>query len=113
MTWGPALQHWAGLAVRCWRAGTSRIRRLGDDNVNMERAWPDIGEAMAELPKWHEQLRARVRSSRMVDMGVVDRDALHDIVEDHIARRADHTKILGTWLTLEVWLGQYEDAAGP
>lgn len=63
---------------------------------------------MAQLPQWREELRARVRSSRMVDMGVIDRDALHDIVEEHIARKENHRGLLGTWLTLEVWLDQYE-----
>ncbi|GAF95225.1 unnamed protein product, partial [marine sediment metagenome] len=41
---------------------------------------------------------------------VIDRDALADIVENHIARKADHKRILVRWLTLEVWLGQYERA---
>ncbi|MCD6362367.1 MAG: hypothetical protein J7M38_16030 [Armatimonadetes bacterium] len=107
---GPGLEHTMGTAIHYWRGATKRVRRALGGRSDLETAWPLVSNIMATHPRWREELRERVRSSRLVERGIVDGDALNQIVEEHLDRRGRHKNILCTWLTLEVWLGQYESA---
>ncbi|MCD6362365.1 MAG: hypothetical protein J7M38_16020, partial [Armatimonadetes bacterium] len=106
VTLNPAMERYAEIAVRCGRAAVRSLRRLCGLSVPPVGEWPKIGEGMARCHEWHEVLRGRAGSSHMVELGLVDRAALHDIVEEQIAGRADYKEILGAWLTVEVWLEQ-------
>ncbi|MCD6362366.1 MAG: hypothetical protein J7M38_16025 [Armatimonadetes bacterium] len=111
ITLHPVLERCGGIAVRHGRAAVRSLRRLCGLSVPPAGEWPKIGESMTRCPEWHKVLRERADSSQMVELGLIDRDALHDIVEAQIAGRADHKELLGGWLTLEVWLEQREQGS--
>ena len=109
MRW-PLVEHCAETVVYAGRVLRRRVLQRHAGWGHPARSWPHEGRIMATQPKWPALLRDTVRSSRMVQLGLVDRDVLDGIVEQHIARRVNHKSLLCTWLTLEVWLGQYEQA---
>ncbi|MGD8240891.1 MAG: asparagine synthase-related protein, partial [Armatimonadota bacterium] len=87
-------------------AGLRRISKAHGESL-ARRAWPRVATAMKDCPEWHNYLRGRLASSRLVDMGGVCGDALHRLVEDQIAGTDNRWGLVGNWITLEEWLAHY------
>ncbi len=70
-------------------------------------AWPDVGQAMRNCEEWHGTLRERASDSYLAAAGMVRGDGLRTLIEQHLEGKFDHTRLLGSWLTLEEWLRHY------
>ncbi len=83
-----------------------RLLHLTETRSGWE-SWPDVGQAMRNREEWHETLRTRASDSYLAAAGMVRGDGLRTLIEQHLEGKFDHTRLLGSWLTLEEWLRHY------
>ena len=70
----------------------------------------DIGEQMRAAA---ELVRERLLGAAMLDSGLFDSAALGRLVEEHAARRADHSQALWQLLVFEGFLARHAGAVQP
>ena len=102
--------EWINQRLR-WRARRlhARLRRALDPAYQPLdcTAWPPVGRALRECADGRALLRSYASDSRLVDLGAIHGDAIRDLVEHHIDRRASSDRALSAWLTVEEWLRRY------
>lgn len=104
--WWNWARTWWRKARREMCSAVNRRLGIGDTEAHWS-SWPEVGEAMRNVPEWHTCLRAYLKTSRLIDLGVVRADGLRTLIDEHLSGRRNHTQLLGTWLTLEEWLNHY------
>lgn len=75
--------------------------------IPVEGGWPLFGASMTEASDWPIMLRQRANASRLVELGVLNGDALKRQVESFVARDRSLARLMCAWLTLEEWLEAY------
>ena len=85
----------------CYEAGR-RLRWVG--LVGYPTTWPPEAP---NLPAWRHYLATRVAQSQLVARGAFRAPALRSMVDEFIAGRRRHWRLITRWLTLEEWLAVY------
>jgi hypothetical protein len=76
-------------------------------------SWANWGELLRRDPVLSDRLRCLGRNPALMDTGLFDAAAVDRLTGNHLARRADHRKLLLELLTVTSWLEQlgYTDVA--
>ncbi len=116
---GFAARHgfWRHMALVFARAGARRAglakRPETPEPTMTHGSWANMGELLRRDPVLSDRVRGLGRNPALMDTGLFDAAGMDRLTGDHLARRANHRKLLFELLTVTSWLEQlgYTDVA--
>lgn len=104
------LPLWAQSGIKFARAALGRagLKVRGSPNW-WDRSWPEPRHSIDANPNVQAMARALPASQRLAALDIFDRAALKSVVDEHFARRKDHTVLLNVLITIDRALAPPED----
>ena len=106
--------RWSLAAQTGWVIARGALRRLAlarrqavNDPLATSGSWANARELLRRDPALIERLDRLPRSEALLDTGLLERDGIAGLVEEHRAGGANHSKMLLMLLTLDSWFGRF------